>query len=83
MPRPTGKDEVAKEDGTKEGIKEGWLKGLETQTMPVSVVDRQVIMPGTAHRNEGKTPNQISLISSMMTSQNLPQKIKSLTSNPK
>ena len=72
VPQLTGKGKVAKEDGIKEGIKEGRPKDLETQTMPVSAADRQVIMPGTAHRDKGKTLNQISSILSMMISQNLP-----------
>ena len=59
MHPPTGKDEAAKEDGIKEDSREEWLKGLETQTMPVSTVGKWDTTPGTVHRDEDKTPNRI------------------------
>ena len=79
----TGEDEEVKEDGTKEDTKEEWLKGLEIQAMPVSTADKWVTMPGTAHEDKGRTPNQISSISMMMTNQNFPWKTRYLTSGPK
>ena len=40
MHQITGEDEVAREDGAKEGIKGEWLKELETLAMPASTVDK-------------------------------------------
>ena len=75
-----GEDEVAREDGANEGIKEGWLKDLETWVIPASTVDRWVTMPETVHRDKGKTLNQILSISTTMNKQNL-QGTKYLTSD--
>ena len=52
-----GEDKVAREGGTKEGTKEGWLKDLEIQVIPASTVDRWATMPETVHRDEDKTLN--------------------------
>ena len=40
MHQTIGKDEAAKEDGTKEDTKEGWLKGPEIRAMPVLTADK-------------------------------------------
>ena len=78
-----GEGGVDKEDGIKEDTKEGWLKEVEIQVIPASTVDNQAIMLGTAHRDKGRTPNPTSSISTTMTNQNLPRRIKSPTSDPR
>ena len=70
MHQPTGEDEVAKEDGAKEDTKDEWPKDPEIQTMLASIVDKQVIMLGTVHKDKDKTLNQTLLISIMMSNWN-------------
>ena len=40
MRQTTGEDEAVKGDGVKEDTKGEWLRGLETQAMPVSTVGK-------------------------------------------
>ena len=50
-------DEVAREDGAKEDIKEEWPRDLGIQAMLVSIADKQGTTLGIAHKDEDKTLN--------------------------